>query len=409
MKKLLFAIAASLWASTALPIVAVDFGLTLSNDSTYTHQDDGSWQQANRALAWLSSPIGSSADLYVSGFYEFKGTYYSDASSDVKPWRFDAGRVEFSGSSPALFGPSSAFRYSLGRINTGDFSTLVLSGLSDGTRLEADLGNASLYLSGGYRGLLYKNDAYSLMDANDLKLNADDDRYLAPPRAFAGIGARLTEFVKEHDIGFEVFGQFDCSDSSEKIHTQYLEPYIEGKLSHLLSWQAWGILGLGEERGDSSDNFRSVAAGEMLRFSLPEKAGLKLTQTASWANGGKGSVRAFIPIRQASIDATNFFTFSDLLKVKLDASIMPLANLAVDAGLAAYFRDADVDPETQAALRPDAGYYRGFEFSAGASAKVRSDLSLNLSGGVFIPDTSTAYPSGTKPRSMVELYAAFNV
>jgi len=408
MKKSPFALAAFLGAFAVLPVVALDFGLTLSNDSTYIHQDLGSWQQADRALAWLSSPIGSKADLYVSGFYEFKGTYYS-GSSDVKPWRIDAGRVELSGSSPSLFGPSSAFRYSLGRISTGDFSTFVLSGLSDGTRLEADFGNASLYLTGGYRGLLYKNDAYSLMDAHDLELNADDDRYFAPPRAFAGIGARLAEFVKEHDIGFEAFGQFDCSKSSEKVHTQYLEPYIEGKLNHLLSWQAWGILELGEEKGDSSDSFRSVAAGEMLRLSLPEKAGLKLTQTASWASGGKGATRAFIPIRQAAIDATSFYTFTDLLKLKLDASIMPLANLAVDVGTAAYFRGADIDPEDQAALRSDAAYFRGFELSAGASAKVKSDLSLNLTGGVLIPNTGSAYPSGTKPRYLAELYAAFDV
>jgi len=408
MKKPSFALAAVLAAFAALPVAALDYGLTLSNDSTYTRQDAWSWQQADRALSWLSSPIGSNADLYVSGFYEFKGTYYS-GSSDVKPWRLDAGRVELSGSVPALLGPSSTFRYSLGRIDTGDFSTLVLSGLSDGTRLEADFGNASVYLTGGYRGLLYKNDAYSLVDAHDLELAADDDRYFAPPRAFAGVGARLAEFVKEHDIGFEAFGQFDCSDASEKVHTQYLEPYIEGKLSHLVSWQAWGILELGEGRGDTTDNFRSAAAGEMLRLSLPEKAGFKLTQTASWASGGKGSTRAFIPIRQAAIDETSFYTFTDLLKVKLDASITPLANLAVDVGMAAYFRGSDVDPEDLSALRSDAAYFRGFELGAGASAKVKSDLSLNLTGGVLIPNTSTAYPSGTKPRYMAELYAAFNV
>jgi hypothetical protein len=408
MKRHSIALAALLGAFALLPLAAADFGLRLSNDSTYTRQDEWSWQQADRALAWLSSPIGTNADLYLSGLYEFKGTYYS-GSSDVKPWRFDLGRVELSGSAPALFGPSSAFRYSLGRIDTGDFSTLVLSGLSDGTRLEADFGNASVYLSGGYRGLLYIKDAYSLMDAHDLELASDDDRFFAPPRAFVGLGGRLTEFVKEHDLGFEAFSQFDLSDASEKIHTQYLEPYVRGKLSHLVSWQAWGILELGEEKGDSSGTFRSLALGEMLRLSIPEKAGLKLTQSASWASGDQGGLSAFIPIRQAAVDATSFYTFSDLLKVKLDASILPVADLALDLGAAAYFRSASFDPESQAELGSGAAYYRGFELSAGASVKVKSDLSLNLSGGVLIPNTKSAYPSGTKPRSMMELYAAFNV
>jgi hypothetical protein len=404
MKKLPLFLALAFAAFLALPAAGSDFGLTITDTSTYSHQDVGSWQQVNQALAWFSRPIGSRSDLYVSGFYEFKGTYYSD-SSDVKPWRIDAGRVELAGSSPALFGPSSAFRYSLGRIATGDFSTLVLAGLSDGTRLEADFGNASFYLTGGYRGLLYKNDAYSHMNANDAELNADDDRYLAPARAFAGIGARLAELVKKHDLGIEFFSQFDCSDSSEKIHTQYFEPYIEGKLSRLLSWQAWGIF----ETAESPDLSSSLAAGEMLRLSMPELAGFKLTQTAHWASGSTGSLSAFVPIRAASIDATSFFTFTDLLKIKLDASLMPLNHLVVDLALAGYFRNATVDPENQAQLRSDAGYFRGTELSASASSKLSSDLSLNLSTGVFIPDTATAYPDGTPPRYMAELYAAFDL
>jgi hypothetical protein len=401
--KLRFAFAAGL-AVCALPLAAFDFGLSLSNDSTYTYQDAGTLQQVNRALAWASSPLGGNADLYLSGFYEFKGSYLKD-SSDVEPWRFDAGRVELSGSVPGAFGPSSALRYSAGRINTGDFSTQVLSSLSDGTRLEADFGNASLYFTGGYRGLLSKDDAYSFMSANDAQLNADSDRYFAPPRAFFGLGFRLAELFSEHDVGLEAFGQFDLSDASDKVHSQYLEPYIKGRLSHLLGWEAWGIV----ETREAGEVFWAAAFGEKLVLSLPQTAGLKFTQSAAWASGDQGSMSAFTPIRRAPIDATSFFSFTDLLQLKLEASASPVRKLALNLGLAGYFRSGTVDPESQQDLGSGAAYYRGFEISGGASAKVSSDLSLNLSSGVLIPNTGSAYPDSAHSRYATELYAAFDL
>jgi hypothetical protein len=399
-----FAVAAVLALVVALPTVAVDFGMTLSNDSTYTHQDSGSLQQLDRALAWLSSPLGPGTDLYVSGLYEFKGTYSSD-STDVDPWRIDAGRVELSGAAPGAFGPSSSLRYSVGRINTGDFSSLVLSGLSDGFRLEADFGNTSAFFTSGYRGLLYKDDAYSFMNQSDADISADDDKYLAPKRMFAGAGFRLVDFAQKYDLGAELFGQFDLSGSSDKTHSQYFEPYAKARLSHLLSWQAWGIL----EMGEADSVFWAYAFGESLVLSLPELIGLKLTQSVDWASGDKGSLDAFSPIRRPAIDAASYFAFTDLLELKLEASANPLKHLAVNLGTAAYFRRAAVDPEGQMALRDDAAYFRGFEVSTGASAKVTSDLSLNLTNALLVPNTRSAYEASERCRYSAELYAAFDL
>lgn len=407
MRKLAIALAAAFAALSVFHASAMDYGLTLTNDSTYTHQGEGSLEQVDKVIAWASSPLGASADLYLSGFYQFKGIYES-GSNDVKPWRIDLGRTELSGSAPAVFGPSSALRYSLGRVDIGDFSTQVLSGLSDGARLEADIGNASLFATGGYRGLLSKDDAYSFLNAKDLEISADDDKYFAPKRAFAGIGARLAEFAKEHDAGFQAFGQFDLGDasSSEKVHTQYFEPYVKGRLSHLIGWEAWFVYGLAETNSELN---KSAAFGESVVLSLPEKSGLKITQSLRWASGDKGPLKPFAPIRRAPIDTTSYFAFTDLLELKVDASVSPIDRLLLDLGAAAYFRDSDTELESGLALRPDAAYYRGIEISAGASGKLASDLSLNASSGLLLPNTSSAYESGTKPRFTAELYAAFDL
>jgi hypothetical protein len=404
MKSPSLALVATLGLFAALPAAAYDFGLSLTDDSTYSYQTLSSLQQINHSLLWFSSPLGPNADLYVSGFYEFKGIYSGDAAN-VVPWRLDLGRAELSGSAPALFGPSSTFRYSVGRIETGDYSKLVLTGLSDGALLEADSGNTTFYLTGGYRGLLDKEDAYSLIDARDVAIYADPNQYFAPSRAFAGLGARFAELLEKHTFGVEAFGQFDLADSSSKVHTQYLEPYIEGRLGGRFAWQAWYVAELGE----SPDLFFASAAGGMVRLDLPEAANFKLTGTTWWASGATGSLSAFSPIREAPIDATNFFTLTDLLKAKLDASIMPLGDLVVDLGVAGYFRNSAIDPENQGALRADAVYFRGIEASAGASGKLSSELSADLTGGVFFPNDLTAYPSGTPPRWMTELYVDFDL
>ncbi len=398
------ALAAALAALAAFPAGAFDFGLTLSNDSTYTYQGAGSLQQLDRALAWVSSPVGAGADFYASGLYEFKGSF-AKGSSDVTPWPLDIGRTEITGSAPGLFGPSSTLRYAAGRTELGDFSGLVLAGLSDGTRLEADFGNVSAYFLGGYRGLLYRGDAYSLMNANDLAIAADTERFFAPPRAFAGAGARIAELVKAQDFGIEALAQFDLSSESGRIQTQYLEPYGRGRLGRLVSWQAWGIAELGE----ADTTFFAAALGESLSLSLPELAGLRLGQGLQWASGEQGSMKAFVPIRRAPIDGTSLYTFTDLLKAKLDASVSPAERVALGLGLAAYFRSAATDPEGGMALRADPAYFRGLEVSANASAKLASDLSLNASGAVLVPNTATAYEGSAEPRYLAELYAAFDL
>jgi hypothetical protein len=54
-------------------------------------------------------------------------------------------------------------------------------------------------------------------------------------------------------------------------------------------------------------------------------------------------------------------------------------------------------------------YYRGFEVSGSASAKLSSDCSLNLSSAMLWPNTGSAYASGEKGRFTAELYAAFEL
>ena len=92
-----FVVAAALCAGNAY---AVDFGLTLSNDSELSGGGGGlSLSQVDDAALWLSLPIGASSSIYASAVYEFSGdfTYLPSYSDSVRWYSITAGRVEWEG------------------------------------------------------------------------------------------------------------------------------------------------------------------------------------------------------------------------------------------------------------------------------------------------------------------------
>lgn len=412
MKKCLtarFASALTAFLLSAASAYSFDFGLNLTNDSDFVYESDWSLVQVNEARLWLSLPFGPSHALYVSGLYEFQGTFVSYGSTLV-PWRFDLGRAELEGIVEGVLGPSSVFRYSLGRIPTEDFSGRVMSALSDGFRTEFLIGNFSLYLGAGYRGLTYKDDARSLVDADDQAVYKDSSSYFAPKRMHADLGVRINEVVRGHDLGLEAWGQYDLETAGTQTHTAYAEPYFEGRLGRLFRWRGWCVA----EIGYDGDFFKSMAAGGTIRLSIPELLGLRLTGTVAWASGTNETFRYFAPIRQKQIVTVASYPFSDILLASLDAAASPFRSIAVGVTASALFRSSGNDPSgdalTDAVLRTDpSGFFLGFEPAARIAWRAASDLTFNLSGGAFIPNTVDMYASDSPLRWKASLNAVFSL
>ena len=193
----------------------------------------------------LPAPRRAKAPSSSPAFYEFQGVFSDTApKTAISPLRLDLDRSELTGSFHGLFGPSSVLRYSIGRSPFLDFSARLLSGLSDGVRCDLSIGNLSAQAYAGYRGLLYKVDARSLLDESDRALYQDDKAYFAPKRAFAGLGVRAIEILAGQDFGMEGWAQIDLTGSSKPTNSFYLEPFIEGRLGRLLRWRAWGRRGI---------------------------------------------------------------------------------------------------------------------------------------------------------------------
>lgn len=356
-----------------------DFGLDLTNSSEYSTQEDWSFSQTNQALAWFTTPVSPTAALYVSGFYEFSGDWTKD-DSEITPWAFDLDRTELEGTVAAIAGPESILRYNIGRISFSDFSSYVISDLSDGARLELSIGNISVYAAGGYRGFLDKDDARSFIDADDYVDFADDDVYFAPRRAFAAAGVRFIELVKDTDFGLEGYGQFDMEEKGTATNTQYAEPFIEGRIGRPLRWRLWNVT----EFGYDDESFIAMAAGGSLRYSIPEAKNFRLTLSGAWASGDAGPFRPFTAVRSKQVATISSYSFSDIGKASLELSASPLRNVSVSATCAALFRASDAAPY---GTDPDSdAYYLGVEPSGRVTLRPASDFSLTISGGAFFPN-----------------------
>ena len=389
----------------ALPFsaYAFDYGVDVLDSTMYLSDGTGLVQQS-RATAWFSLPVGDTANLYLSGFYEFKGSF-SSTGVTVTPWRIDAGRNEYSGSAPGALGSSSILRWSIGRTSISDFSGWVLSGLYDGAHLELSVGNLTMTTSVAYTGLLNKDDALLAMDSRDRLIAGDSTQYFAPQRLLAGLGLRSVELLPGHDFGVETWGQYDLGQGLAGTQTLWFEPFVEGRIGRVLSWRGWAA---GEMFYDGNPTY-SLAGGLLMRLVVPEALGLRATASLAWSSGSAFGLVPFIPFKSNALDVLTGFTFENIMLPSLELSLSPLPWLSPTLYGAPMFRTSDLVLGSTI-IRPDAtGIYMGSLVSLQASIRSVSDLTLSLSGGVFFPNSIDYFIASQTLKGTGSLYAVFSL
>lgn len=382
----------------AVQAFSMDFGSNIS-DSTTLSGSSGitSLTQKNIVSAWISAPIGSSTSLYVSALYQFYGSFILSpvASVDsVRPYQFTAGRVEWEGFLP--LGSESSIRWSLGRVPFQDYSSRVVNGLFDGGFLEMSFGSIQVRSALAFTGLTFKEDALVIIDFDDIYILVEDTLNFAPKRVLTSISTRFIEMVPMLDIGLDMWAQFDVEPGVIDTHTQYLEPYVEGRVGRAIRWRLWGVGQLGQD----GDFFYSLAAGGRVRYSLPETLGLKLSASALWAGGdydAGGAMRGFLPISTASIATITGTTFSDAMSLAIDGSIAPSSVLSTGTSAAIILRPGQAGSAA----------YVGTEATLRASYVPVNDVSTSVQGGLFVPNK--ANDAGASMYWTISLAAALKL
>ena len=366
---------------------ALDFGVNLSN-TTGLNGINKSFNivQTNEAEAFIEFPVGGFSSIYISGEARFLGIFpikpkgKAQLISPLEAFRLK--RTEWSGNTAFN---RIGIQWAVGRTSFNDYSNNILNGLFDGAKVGLTIKNADIAFALGYTGLTYKTDAKIRIDQDDIVGMNNTNKVLAPQRLFLLLSSSFQELIPSHTFGFDALAQFDLLKQTGRTHTQYLIPYIHGRIGRNVKWKYWAAVQFGQDLRF----FYSLASGLSVRYFNPDWRYFTVTGALDWAAGnydGTGPMRSFIPItdiKQTIVADEIIGSFSNTLTAGLSASVQPIRELLT--------RLSYILLTSPNIVRAPA--YVGSELSAKVAYHFYNDFDVAFTGGVFIPNRKviTAY------------------
>ena len=366
---------------------ALDFGVNLSN-TTGLNGINKSFNivQTNEAEAFIEFPVGGFSSIYISGEARFLGIFpikpkgKAQLISPLEAFRLK--RTEWSGNTAFN---RIGIQWAVGRTSFNDYSNNILNGLFDGAKVGLTIKNADIAFALGYTGLTYKTDAKIRIDQDDIAGMNNTNKVLAPQRLFLLLSSSFQELIPSHTFGFDALAQFDLLKQTGRTHTQYLIPYIHGRIGRNVKWKYWAAVQFGQDLRF----FYSLASGLSVRYFNPDWRYFTVTGALDWAAGnydGTGPMRSFIPItdiKQTIVADEIIGSFSNTLTAGLSASVQPIRELLT--------RLSYILLTSPNIIRAPA--YVGSELSAKVAYHFYNDFDVAFTGGVFIPNRKviTAY------------------
>ena len=384
-------------------VFAVDFGAVLGGSFSVDGRDDTK-VSGNVSLApWLSAPMGK-ADFFLSlGL----SALYDET------WQFvpELYRLELSYKPTALFGLRA------GRIPWQDTSHFTAKGNFDGVDLRFNFGDIILGASGFYTGFLYSGTADINETAGDpidhfAPLDYADfaATYFAPRRIIASIYGEFPSLVfRRGDLYAGILAQFDLSGAAEAFHTQYLLL----RYTHIykqLDINAAFALELEKTVANGVKAAFAFALEGGWNFNTPVFVKDRLSLAVRYSSGEGPHAAAFFPIIREAQGTALKPCFAGMMLVHVNYEARILESLTADLGLRYFIRtdgSSFDDPYNSAYLNSDS-YALGMEIDASVFWVPFSDLSLSLSGGVFLPGTGGAFDKGAPPIWTISLGAVFS-
>ena len=356
---------------------AVDFGVNLFDTTGLNGTDKVvNVSQANAAEIFVEFPVGGFSSIYISGEARFSGIFPIKPKGMIQllpiSQDFRVTRTEWSGNTAFN---RIGLQWAVGRTSFNEYSKKILKGLFDGARLGLTIKNTDISFALGYTGITYKHDAKIRIDQDDIDRMDDTNKVLAPQRLFLLLSSSFQEVIPSHTFGIDVLGQFDLLKQTGRTHTQYLIPYIHGRIGKNINWRYWGVILFGED----TQFFYSFASGLAVQYFKPEWRYFTLTGKLDWAAGGYDGtkrMRAFVPItdiKQTVIADGLANRFSNMLAGVLTASVQPIQELLTQLSYAML-------------TSPNTLTITGSELSAKVAYHFYNDFDVAFTGGIFVPN-----------------------
>jgi len=375
---------------TAVFVFAYDFGGLLGGH--FTAEDESASGKITLS-PWLAMPLGED-DLYISAGLNVN----IKDNVTVVPELF---RLEYS----TRIGDSITLR--AGRIPWQDASRFTARGRFDGAEMFYNLGSMRFGAAVLYSGLLYKDSAgisVSPGDEHDYNQEFDwenfADTYFAPKRMLMSLHSEMHGFpFQRGNLYAGLMAQFDLGD--ESFNTQYL------LLRYTFIFNQFDLFAAGAAGLENTDGIRAAFAYTLEGgMQLPTPIRDRLSVGFRWASGEGPSTAAFFPISSEAQGVVIKPVLSGMSIVRLNYEVRLLSSLAAEFGMK-YFIRTDSVTFNDSELTDDS-YSLGAEVSGNLLWVPFSDLSMTMTGGVFLPQTGGAMESDAKPRLFLTVGTLFS-
>ncbi len=315
---------------------------------------------------------------------------------------------------PEMFSPASTVELSAGRFPFQDPSGLVLRHTGDGLQTRIATPRTRVTLGAMYTGLLLNPVSNIRMSGIDRFDETDEDETFGPRRVVGMASFRFPELIGRQALSLSLIGQADVRDTDtgeDSVHSAYAVLGLDGRLFGQLYSDIYGGVTAGiYDDGDDDDTYIGFMGSARLRLFLPELRRSRISVRGVYMSNDDDpeSFDAFRPISRStpgtvvSIPLENIIFGELIYSMRPFAEAQSLAARRVQLSLAGrtFFTASDSPPASEpfgSALDgqpvlvqadPD-GNYVGTEAAVRLNARVRSDLGLAMTGGVFFPGTGS--------------------
>ncbi|MCK5672302.1 MAG: hypothetical protein KAH95_02940 [Spirochaetales bacterium] len=395
-------------------LFAVDFGGSIDGTSIISYSEDLSDYRESNLSLWLSSDFGNDIKFFSKGSYTY---------STVSPYLFEIDFLNINKENESIFS------YTVGRLWTSDFSGYIFNHTMDGVKAEFNYPTASISISAGYTGFLFKESSSVLISKADKSDLLNSEKIFAAPRIISGIDLLLPELFLFQDLNISFWMQYDMHSEADlldegpqlpstaqggKLHTQYTGIGLKGTLAPSLYYDSQLYLGTGQTLSyiDSTytyENILSFLGTFGIRYYSQDRYFSKTGFTFIYSSGDsdysnftEGNTEStganFIPISRATFGQVFSPLLGNIFLAQLNYSRKPfgssdntkLKNIQTELTANGFFRSSTgnisepgIDPSSDS-------LYLGTEIDIKINFRLFSDLGMSFSGGVFFPDTSSS-------------------
>ena len=384
--------------------------------------DEAEFQQEIDAGLWIEARFSENASLEAEASYKFDldRYYYANLS-----------RFVFFGKHP---GDTSFIHYRIGRFVFSDFSNYVLAHKLDGAELTFGFPWGTLTTEAGYSGLNFVPSSNILITQSDVGVHASAPSHgyeLAPPKLIEQIELSFPQLWLQQDLTFSLIAQQDLQPQSnlltedDRISTEYFGIEASGSLKEDLYHRMFGFFNYGH---GAYSTVAYLFGGE-LSYYMKERNFSRLTFHLLFSSGdaeqgtyyggysGADSSNHFIPISSRdqfgvvfSPDPGNITVGSASYSIKpINRSSAGPGELQIELTALTFFRNSTGAISEPGVSVASDEYYLGSEADVRFNYRPFSDLGIELSGGLFMPNNYSDNSPFANSRPDVEPLARLNV